>query len=352
MSGKKMTPSKRTGMPPATLVSSDDMEVSDLPMRLIDYQESEVKERLIDEVKEATPFKSSPTVTWIDAYAVGGQRLGEIGQIFDIHPLVLEDIQTDQRPKMESFDDYFFIILKMLDYDQEKREVTREHVCLILRENLVMSFQEREGDVFDPIRERIRTGKGRIRTMGADYLAYSLMDAIVDHYFTILERLTDRIEDMEEELISDPSQKTLSTIHHSKRDLIDLRKAIWPLREVIAGIERSESPLVREETLPFFRDLYDHTIQIMDTTESLRDMVSGMLDIYLSIVSNRMNEVMKVLTIIATIFIPLTFIAGIYGMNFVFMPELDMKYGYFGVLAVMLSIGAIMTLYFHRKGWL
>jgi len=223
---------------------------------------------------------------------------------------------------------------------------------LILGSNFVISFQEREGDVFNPIRERIRSGKGRIRKMGADYLAYTLIDTIVDNYFIIPEKLGERIESIEEELVTDPTPETLQTIHTLKRKLIFLRKSLWPLREVVSGLQRTESTLIHESTDIYLRDVYDHTIQVIDTIETSRDILSGMLDIYLSSVSNRMNQIMKVLTIIATIFMPLTFIAGIYGMNFEFMPELTWPWAYPLVLLVMVVIGISMLIYFRRKKWL
>jgi magnesium transporter len=277
----------------------------------------------------------------------------KIGKNYGIHPLLLEDIlNTEQRPKLDDFDDYMFLVLKMLSFDEERGEITTEQVSLILGQNYVISFQEREGDVFNPVRDRIRNAKGRIRRMGADYLAYALLDSIVDSYFLILERIGDRIEGLEEDLISNPDEKTLQTIHHLKREMIFLRRSIWPLREVISGISRKESNLIKESTEIFLRDVYDHTIQVIDTIESFRDTVSGMLDIYLSSLSNRMNEVMKVLTIFASIFIPLTFVAGIYGMNFSNMPELGWKWGYFCALAIMAGIGISMLFYFKRKHWL
>jgi magnesium transporter len=277
----------------------------------------------------------------------------KVGAHFGIHPLVLEDIlHTGQRPKVEDLGDYIFIVLKMLYHDDQEDEMLGEQVSLLLGQNCVISFQEREGDIFNPIRERIRNSKGRIRRAGADYLAYALVDAIVDHYFVILEKMGEKIESLEEELVTNPTPETLQIIHKLKRNLIFLRKSVWPLREVINALERGESPLITEPTGIYLRDVYDHSIQVIDTIETFRDMVSGMLDIYLSSLSNRMNEVMKVLTIIATIFIPLTFIAGIYGMNFKFMPELEWHWGYPTALIVMLLIVGSMFIYFRRKKWL
>lgn len=253
---------------------------------------------------------------------------------------------------MEDFNDYLFVVLKMLQYDEEKNETKTEQLSIILGSNYVVSFQEEDGDVFDPIRERIRADRGRTRKMGADYLAYSLIDSIVDNYFMVLEKIGEKIEDIEDELVKNATPEVLHTIHSLKRELIYLRKSVWPLREVISRLERWESPLIDKSIDIYLRDVYDHTIQVIDALETFRDMLSGMLDIYLSSVSNRMNEVMKVLTIIATIFIPLTLVAGIYGMNFKFMPELDWPWGYPMVYGVMIAISGVMLVYFRRKKWL
>jgi magnesium transporter len=279
--------------------------------------------------------------------------LEKLGECYGLHPLVLEDIlNTDQRPKMEDYGEYIYIVLKALDYNDKSNEIETEQISLILGSNFVFSFQEREGDTFDPIRERIKTGKGRIRRMGADYLAYALLDSIIDNYFIILEKLGEKIELLEEKLVTQPAPETLRTIHYLKREMIFLRKAVWPLREVINGLERGESSLIKESTRVYLRDVYDHTIQTIDTIETHRDMVSGMLDIYLSSVSNRLNSVMKVLTIIATIFMPLTFLAGVYGMNFKYMPELEWRWGYPFIWLIMVGIGVLMLIFFRKKKWL
>jgi magnesium transporter len=240
----------------------------------------------------------------------------------------------------------------MLYYDETTHSIRPEQFSLILRENCIITFQEVHGDVFAGVRERLRKSKGRIRKAGADYLAYALMDAVVDHYFIVLEKFGDRIELHEEELVTRPTPRTLQNLHDMKREMLVFRKQIWPLRELIGGLAKGESSLIRESTVVYLRDVYDHTIQVIDTVESFRDILSGMLDIYLSSISNRMNEVMKVLTIIATTFIPLTFIAGIYGMNFEYMPELKWPWGYFGVLGTMGAIAVVMVIYFRKKGWL
>jgi len=360
MKSKTMRPklvrrrSKKAGLPPGTLIHVGDREVESVRVTYLDYDEHNMEEKQVSAIEQCFPFKETPTATWINIDGLHDIELMEkLGREFDLHPLILEDVlNTGQRPKFEDFGKNVFIVLKMLGYSEELQAVESEQVSLIFGANFVISFQERVGDVFEPIRERIRNNKGRIRKMKADYLAYALVDSVVDSYFKILERFSERIESMEEELVSDPTEKTLQQIHTMKREVILLRKSVWPLREAVSALQRSESDLIGEVTSVYLRDVHDHTIQIIDTIESFRDMVSGMLDIYLSSISNKMNSVMKVLTIIATIFIPLTFVAGIYGMNFELMPELKWKYGYAAVWLVMLIIGATMVVYFRRKKWL
>jgi magnesium transporter len=346
--------SKKSGLPPGTLVHIGKKRTEKVKIRIIDYDERNFEEEELKEIEECFSFKEKPTMTWINIDGIHQVDIIEkIGKHFNIHPLVGEDIvNTGQRPKMENFEDYIFIVLKMLYFDEKENEIRAEQVSVILGPNFVISFQEREGDVFDSVRERIRKGKGRIRRMGTDYLAYALIDSVVDNYFIILEKLGEQIEGLEEELISKPTPETLHVLHTLKRELVFLRKSVWPLREVINSFLRGESPLIKQKTYPFFRDVYDHTIQVIDTVETFRDMVSGMLDIYLSSISNKMNEAMKVLTIMATIFIPLTFLAGIYGMNFEYMPELKWPLGYFLVWSVMVVIVIVMFAYFRKKKWL
>ena len=346
--------SKKAGLPPGTLVHIGEKKAEEPKITIIDYDEVHFQEREIEKIEECFVFRDQPTVTWINVDGLHQvEILEKLGECYGLHPLVLEDIlNTDQRPKMEDYGDYIYIVLKMLDQNNKSNEIVTEQISLILGPNFVFSFQERTGDTFNQIRERIRNSKGRIRKMGADYLAYTLLDSIVDNYFIILEKLGEKIEFLEEELVTRPIPETLQAIHHLKREMIFLRKAVWPLREVIGNLERGEPPLVKETTRIYLRDVYDHTIQVIDTIETFRDMVSGMLDIYLSSVSNRLNAVMKVLTIIATIFMPLTFIAGIYGMNFKYMPELEWYWGYPAVWIVVVFIGISMLIYFKKKRWL
>jgi len=345
--------SKKAGLPPGTLVHIGEKKTEKVRITIIDYDEQQIQEKEAKTIEESFPFRDKPTVTWINIDGIHQVEIIEkIGKHFDLHPLLLEDIvNTGQRPKMEDFEDYIFAVLKMLYYDEKDNEIKAEQVSIIVGSNFVISFQESEGDVFNPIRERLRNGKGRIRKMGTDYLAYSLMDAIIDNYFIILEKIGEKIEGIEEELVTNPTSETLQEIHNLKGEMIFLRKSVWPLRELVSGLERGESPLIKESTGIYLRNIYDHTIQVIDTIETFRDMLSGMLDIYLSSVSNKMNEVMKVLTIIATIFIPLTFITGIYGMNFQYMPELGWRWSYFGVLSVMVIMGIGMVIYFRMKKW-
>jgi len=347
--------SEKAGLPPGTLVHIGEQKTEKTKITILDYDKERLQEKEIETVDECLAFKDTPTATWINVQGIHEvEILEKLGEGFALHPLTVEDIlNTDQRPKVEDFGDYIYIVLRMISYDDISGEIVTEQTSLILASNLVISFQEgAEGDVFDPVRERIRTGKARMRNMGADYLAYTLVDAIVDNYFAVLEKLGEDIEFLEDELVTNPTPEILQAIHDLKREMIFLRKSVWPLREVISALERGESPLIKESTQIYLRDVYDHTIQVIDAVETLRDTLSGMLDIYLSSISNRMNEVMKVLTIIATIFIPLTALAGIYGMNFQYMPELGWRWGYPMVWFTMIVIGALMLVYFRRKKWL
>lgn len=344
----------KAGAPPGTLIHIGEVKVEKVSISVIDYDEENLGEKEIENIKDIITLKEKPTVTWINVNGIHDVEIIEkIGDIFSLHPLLMEDIMnTGQRPKMENFEEYIFVVLKMLCYDDREDGVIVEQVSLILGPNYLISFQEVEGDVFETIRDRLKNAKGRIRKKGADYLLYALIDAIVDNYFIILEKFGEKIENIEEELISESKVETLHSIQKIKREMIYLRKSVWPLREVVNSLQREESAIIEKSTDIFLRDVYDHTIQVIDSIESYRDVVSGMLDLYLSSISNKMNEVMKVLTIFAAIFIPLTFIAGIYGMNFNFMPELSWRWGYFGALIFMVFVGVTMLIYFKRKRWM
>ncbi|HUV36756.1 MAG TPA: magnesium/cobalt transporter CorA [Patescibacteria group bacterium] len=345
---------KQAGSPPGTLIYEGEHRVEKVRISLLDYSENNFQEKQIERIEDCFPFRDEPTVTWINIDGLHDVELIEkIGTHFGIHPLVLEDIVgVGQRPKMEDFEAYLFFIVRMLSYNEAQGNIESEQISLILGRNFVISFQEHEGDVLDPVRERLRGRKGRIMKQGADYLAYALLDVIIDNYFSILEKVGDRVEVMDDEIVENPTPETLAEIRRLKREMIHLRKSVWPLREVVSALERTETELIADSTEIYLRDVYDHTIQVIDTIEALRDMISGILDIYLSSLSNRMNEVMKVLTIIATIFIPLTFIAGIYGMNFEHMPELKFHWSYPTIWVIIVVVGITMLAYFRRKRWL
>jgi magnesium transporter len=341
------------GLPPGTLQVKG--EPSDLPVLItvFDYDATQLQEKTVDKISECFPFRDTETVTWINVDGLGNTKLIEdLGKCFTIHPLILEDIfNTTQRPKMEDLDQYLYLNLKVLTYLETTKSIKIEHISMVIGQNFLISFQEDVGDVFDPVRERIRK-EGRIRKLGPDYLAYALIDSIVDHYFVVMENLEEQVEDLEEELVTDPTPDSLQKINRLKKDMIFLRKSVWPLREMINNLERSESRVIKESTRIYLRDVYDHTIQVIDTLETFRDMVSGMIDIYLSGLSYKMNEIMKVLTLIATIFIPLTFVVGLYGMNFRNMPEIGWEYGYYTVLVVMAVMVIGMLTYFRKKKWI
>jgi magnesium transporter len=343
---------KKVGLPPGTFVHVGDQKMEEVLITLMDYNEKGYEFKEVDKVEDVFACRDNTNVSWINIYGLHEPEVLEnIGTHFGIHQLILEDIaNTTHRPKIELYDNFIFIVLKMIWFDGGELEV--EQVSLIYGKNFVLCFQERKGDIFQSIRERIKTNQTRIRKSGADYLLYRIMDIVVDNYFLVLERMGDQIETLDEAVISDSDKDSIQEIYALKRQLIFLRKAIWPLREVVSNIAREENSLFKKSTLPFLRDLYDHTIQVIDTLETYRDLVSGLIDMYMTNVSNKMNEVMKVLTIIATIFIPLTFMAGIYGMNFEFMPELRWHYSYPILLLTMLLILIGMLLFFKRKKWL
>jgi magnesium transporter len=345
---------KKAGLPPGTLIYTGERRLERVSIDVIDYNEAEMSETEVKSIDECSRFRESPTVSWINVCGLHDVEIIEkLGELFGVHPLVLEDIvHTDQRPKFEDFGDYVFLVLKTLHLSEDGAEIQTEQISLILGSNYLVSFQEVPEDPFENVRGRLRQSKGRIRTMGPDYLAYALIDAIVDHYFFILEATGDRIEHMSARAVNDPNPETLRDVQDIKHMLNHLRRTIWPLREVISAFHRDESGLIGEATGVYLRDVYDHTIQAVEMVETFRDMSAGLFDTYLSSVSNRMNEVMKVLTIIATIFIPVTFVAGVYGMNFQRMPELSQPWGYPAALAVMLVVALGMVFYFRRKRWL
>jgi magnesium transporter len=345
---------KLAGLPPGTLVFTGERRVEEVSINLIDYKGGSVTERKITLPEECGELLHSDTVSWIDVEGLHEtETIQKIGDSLNLHPLVLEDIlNVDQRAKMEEFENYVYIVLKMFHLNENESDIAPEQVSIILGKNYVATFQEGiEGDTFQEIRERIRSNKGIITKMTPDYLVYSIIDSIIDSYFLVLETLGDRIERLEEELVNNPEKQTLTEIYRLKREMLYLRKSVWPLREAISRLERGESELVTRSTHLYLRDVYDHTINVLDTVETYRDMLSGMIDIYLSSISNRLNETMKYLALISTIFIPMTFIASIYGMNFEYMPELLWIHGYKFALAVMFGVGIGFFIYFKKKKW-
>lgn len=339
---------------PGTVTYIGKKQEQPVKLHMIDYNETDFTEKDLVSLTECLPFKESPTVTWLNYTGVHDiQNINEVGEIFQIHPLVLSDIaNTTQRPKVEEYDNHIFIVIKMSYFKENTGEVFLEQVSLLLGKDYVISFQENDTDVLDGLRERIRNGKGKVRRLGSDYLLYCIIDSVVDHYFSVLENIGGQIELLEEELMLNASQELLSKIYRLKQELIYLRKSIWPMREVVNTIQRCEHDLINEGIYVYMRDVYDHTIQVVETVETFRDMTSGMLDLYLSTMSNKMNEIMKVLTIFAAIFIPLTFIAGIYGMNFEFMPELKWRFSYPAWWVFTIALALIMLVYFKKKKWI
>jgi magnesium transporter len=328
-------------------------KLNGLKITVVDYDESHYHEAEVSSIEDCFVFRAQPTVTWIHIVGLTqADALEKLGACYGFHPLVLEDILSDQRPKVEDYDDYIFIVLKTLYYQEQESELEADQISIILGPNYVVSFRGKEGDIVRPVRDRLRTGKGRIRRMGADYLAYSMIDTIVDHYFTIAEKLGELFEDVEDAVVTKPDPETLPSIYNLKRDMLFLRKSVWPLRESISHLQRSESHLISETTKIYLRDVYDHTIQIIENIETLRDMSASLLDTYISSLSNRLNDVIKLLTIISTIFIPLTFISGVYGMNFEHMPLLQSTWGYPATVAFMAVVAGVMLSYFKRKKWI
>ncbi|PJA74513.1 magnesium and cobalt transport protein CorA [bacterium CG_4_9_14_3_um_filter_65_15] len=352
MNNRYMAPRNEPALPPGTLQFMGPPKSDEVVISVIDFDEDSLTEIQVSDVSECLPFKETPTTTWINISGLHNlDALKTIADHFDIHPLVQEDIvNTHQRPKVEDFETYMYVVARMLSFSENPFVIQSEQVSIILGPNFLITFQERPGDVFEEVRKRLRLGRGRIRGWGSDYLLYALTDAVVDHYFLILERLGELLEDIEEELLESPAPSQLHLVHSYKREMILMRKAIWPLREAVSRLERDETPLIQHRMVPFLRDVYDHTIQVADAVDTFRDMLSGLGDLYLSSVSNRMNEVMKVLTIAATIFVPLTFLAGIYGMNFDYLPELHWKWSYpiFWVISITL-VGVMLTFFRRRK---
>ena len=354
MKPPKRRRSEKSGLSPGTLLHVGTKPSAPVRIQVYDYAPQKCEEREFTVIEECFPYLDTPAVTWVNIDGIHDTKLIEsIGTKIGLHPLVLEDIvNTEQRPKLEDHEHHLFAVMKMLSYDTKAREVVVEQLSIVLGPTYVITFQEAPGDAFESVRARIRNAKGRHRKLGADYLFYSLLDAVVDEYFLGLESLGDVIEDLEMKLLARPNRELPQTIYRLKRELMNFRKAIWPTREILSAAERTESRLIHKSTKIYLRDVYDHAIQAIETLEVCRELASGLMEMYLSSVSNRMNEVMKVLTLIATLFMPLTFIAGIYGMNFEHMPELGWSWSYpIGFWALIATIAGMMLWFFWRKKW-
>lgn len=357
----KKSRSKKVGLPPGTLIHIGDQKTEQVKISVCHYQNEFCEERILESVNECRTYldrarnssAERPAITWINVEGLHDISVIEkLGDIFELHPLVLEDIvNTTQRAKRMDYEDYIFVCMRMLNHVDDQGHVDIEQLSLILGDRYVLTFQERPGDCLNPLRARIRHGKGRIRKLGPDYLFYAIMDSIVDNYFSVLEDLGERIEAIEQNLLDLSSTDSLQGIHHFRREMLFVRRAVWPLREVVSSLAREELPLICDSTRLFIRDVYDHTIEVIDIVETTRDIIAGLADLYMSNVSNRVNEVMKTLTVLSTIFMPLTFIVGVYGMNFESMPELHWTYGYQTVMGVMGLMAAGMLWFFRRKGW-
>ncbi|WP_220463437.1 magnesium/cobalt transporter CorA, partial [Nitrosopumilus sp. b1] len=347
------TSSDTVGLQPGALVHVGEKLVEEVSFQQIEYDKDNFIKKDFDKVEDCLNTLDNPLVSWTNITGIhDSDVIKKIGDYYKLHVLIQADIMnTELRPKIDNQNDHIFLIIK-LPHVLPNGKLFMEQISLIVGKNFVISFQETKDDVFDPIRDRIEKSIGTIRQRGSDYLAYAIVDAIIDHYYVILESIGAQSEDLEEELMANPGPKTLQTIHLLKREMVILRKSIWPMREVIDGFERMESDLIDSRTKRYLRDVYSHTVQVMDNIEGLRDMVGGMLDTYLSSVGNKMNEIMKTLTIIASIFIPITFIAGLYGTNFVYVPELTWEGSYFAMLGVMAVVVIIMVAWFRKKEWL
>jgi magnesium transporter len=345
---------KPAGSSPGSVVYVGVDKNTPVTVTRIRYSADTCEPRQVISPSECRPESSSPGVVW---YTVDGvhnvEILKTIGANFGLHPLVVEDIgNTTQRPKLEGFDGYYFLATKMITYDGSSSKLKSEHVSIVFGQGYVVLFLQDPDDLFAPIRQRIEAGKGGIRSSGSDYLAYALVDAVVDYYFHVLEEIGERVERLEDEVVSNPAVRILRNIHDVKRELIALRRSIWPMREVVNAMIRDESPLISKDAKIFLRDLYDHTVHVIDSVETMRDIITGTLDVYLSSVSNRLNQVMKVLTVMSSIFIPLTFIVGVYGMNFQYMPELTWRWGYPAVWLFMIALTSVLLTLFKRKKWM
>lgn len=355
MSESLCTSSGKSGLPPGSLIHVGEVLEPVGSMSIIDYSKGKFEEKKIQSIEEILEYKESASVTWVIIEGLTNIEVVErIGTMFGIHQLVLEDIlNTNQRPKFEEYDDHLYIVLKCLLSDGENFSVNNEQVSLLVLKNFVIMFKEKKDELFHPIQQRIRTSSGKFISLGSDYLAYAILDFIVDQNFILLDLLDESITSLEDSLLAgEPTQGMLYKIQRLKREMISIRRYVSPVRELVAEMLRSDSELIHENTHIFLRDVSDHAMRVVESIESYRDILTGLLDIYVSSVSNKMNQIMKVLTVFTSIFIPLTFIAGIYGMNFEYMPELKWKWAYPLTWAVFIIIPVVLLVFFKKKKWL
>lgn len=351
---KRPRSNRALNLPPGTITYIGRKESAETKLEVIDYNEQNFEHFSSSSPEDAFKFEAENRITWINIDGLNNtHEIEKLGNYYGLHPLIMEDIaNTNQRAKIEEYDDFLFFVVKML-YHNSEGMLVNEHLSIVLGKDYVLTFQEADGDVFGEIRNRLKISRGQIRKKGSDYLVFSLLDAVIDSYFSVIEVISDKVEMMEEQLFLSKSGNDLTfEIQELKREILRIRRAVFPLKEVLARLESSGSGLIGESTRKYMRDLHDHILQVSDNIDLYREMAWGLMDMYMTTISNRMNEVMKVLTIMASIFIPLTFIAGIYGMNFEYMPELQWKYSYFVLWGVMLIIFFFMIYYFKRKNWL
>lgn len=346
--------SKKAGLPPGSLIHIGKQKVDEVKISLIEYDQKHFYEAILKGHEECFPSKESNLVSWINLDGLHDTNtIALIGKHFGLHSLTIEDIlNTKHRPNLEEFDNYLFLTLKMLGIKEDGKTIISEQISFVLGNGWLISFQEQEGDVFDGLRSRLSEGKGQTRQKGVDYLFYRLIDTIVDHYFYVIEQLGEQSDKLEDQVIDNPDTASMQQIQQMKKQLSVLKKSINPLREAVSQLQHDETALIKSGTVRYLRDVYEHVVQVGDAIETQRDTVSNIMDLHISGVSNKMNQIMKVLTIISTIFIPLTFIAGIYGMNFDNMPELHWKFGYYTVWGIMFVVLGIMILFFKRKRWI
>lgn len=351
---KQTRRSVKTGLPPGSLVHLGEVKTVHPTITLMEYDAGAIAERSFASIEESRAYSPTHAVVWLNVYGLqDAEIMSEIGSRFSLHPLVIEDIlNTSQRPKVDDYGDYLYVVARAVQFDAEAIDVTTEQISMVIGRQFVLTFQERQSGLFDPVRQRLRANKSPMRSLGHDYLAYELLDALVDRYFLVLESISDRADELEDRVLHQATPALLARINHFKRETLDLRRAVWPLREVINQLIRSDTRFFLSQTQPYLRDVYDHTVHVIESLDALRDLIADMLDVYLSSVSNRLNVEVRLLTVITIIFMPATLISGIFGMNFHTMPLLDRLDGFWTAIGMMAVVAATMSAIFWRRNWL